>query len=339
MANRRGRTRIVGALSNGISSGWFGYGEDGDLTVAANQTVTLPVTEDTGQIYKRYQNLTIESGAVLKPSARSDGTLILPKGDLLVHGPISADQCAPLLNDAEDVPKTQQHIALAGAMTGGNGGRGESSGGIGGNGFWCGGGYGGGGGSRGGDSEPRPPKGITWPWPATMSGTAKQQYGAGTSVSSARGGNAPGGSAPGNIYEHNERDGVYINRYDPGQAGDAYGGGAIWLFVQGNVIISKTGKITANGGVGANGTRWSSYSIYEKDDGSGYETAGSFSGYSECGGSGGGGIVFITYGGTFTNEGSIEANGGQTPANRASSDSNTSGSVGTVRIVPFIELV
>lgn len=336
MHTRKGVSRVIGSNEGGISTGWFGYGEDGDLTVSSDSTVTLPVDEDVGQIYKRFQNLTIENGAVLKPAARNNGTIILVKGDLVIDGTISVDKCAPLLNDAEEIAKTQEHVVLAGVMTGGNGGQGEDSGGIGGNGFWCGGGYGGGGYLDGGDSEPRPPKGISWPWKGTTSG--KQQYGAGSPSGGLTGGAAPGGGMPGYVEIHDEMHNEYDSHYEPANAGDAYGGGAIWLFVQGNVTISSTGKITANGGMGANGARWYNYSIYAKPDG-GYETPITISRYTSCGGSGGGGIIFIAYGGTFTNNGVIEANGGATPTNRKNPDSDTSGKNGTIRIMPFRDLM
>lgn len=344
MGNRKGRTRIIGTSPpNGLSTGWFGYGQDGDLNVEAGQTVTLPVEEDTGQIIKYYQNLTIGAGSTLRPAARNNGTVILVKGDLLIEGTLSVDCCAPLANDAEAAAKQEPHIVLAGTLTGGAGHSGEGGSGVGGNGFWCGGGYGGGGGSYyGGDSEPRPPKGITWPYPAAtpfdfaQDTARKSLYGAGESTSRARGGAAPGGSGCTYNYCHNERDDVYYDTPVNGRPGNAYGGGGLWIYVQGNVTITETGKITANGGMGAKGVKGSYEAIYEKDDGSGYEVPwGDHGKYAESGGSGGGGIVFVTYGGTFTNNGTIEAAGGANAGNA----SDCSGSVGTVKTIPFNDLV
>ncbi|MGI5885449.1 MAG: hypothetical protein ACOX83_10880, partial [Candidatus Spyradocola sp.] len=154
---RIGLSRILGASTGAAGAGWFGDGSDGDLTVAAGQTLALEVAEDEGQIVKKYGNVTIEEGAMLKPANRCNGMILLVNGDLTVNGTISVDKCAPLLNASEEMCLNEAHIKLCGALVGGSGGKGgtayasrgyySAAGGIGGNGHLLGGGYGGGGGA------------------------------------------------------------------------------------------------------------------------------------------------------------------------------------------------
>lgn len=349
---RIGRVRIIGSSGlSGLSSGWFGYGQDGDLTVGDGESVILPVEEDVGYIKKNYGDLTIEKGGVLRPAARNNSTILLVKGNLVVNGTIDVSKCAPLANDSELLVQRNPHIILAntaskdGMFTGGNGGRGGCSGGIGGNGFWCGGGYGGGGSlytgaKKGGDSEPRPPKGIDWPWRGEIAD--KQQYGCGASYGNATYGGKRGGAAPGGStayhYEYDDiRDDVKIEEIRGGVAGDAYGGGALWIFVEGDVMIGPTGKIMSNGGKGADGTANFTYRVYDLGNGN-YESTGFYYRGHGSGGSGGGGIIFIAYGGTFTNYGSIAALGGDQPKAYEENCRGQAGDVGTVYVTSFQNL-
>lgn len=93
-----------------------------------------------------------------------------------------------------------------------------------------------------------------------------------------------------------------------GAAGHAYGGGALWLYVGGCVIVEQTGEITANGGVGA--------LIGMKNDKTGASRITDCNAFGGCGGSGGGGIIFICYGAQtnthylgYVNDGTVEASG------------------------------
>lgn len=317
----------------------FGDGSDGDLVVPANTTMEWDVKEDIGRIYKQYNTLTLEEGSTLKPKHRCNGAIILVKGDCIIRGHLSMDGCAPLLNDYENETLNDRHVKLAGALKGGNGGKGGAGywikatnqfsaptdadrisnfGGVGGNGHRLGGGFGGGGGGgerynssfsfampeyeyKGGDSEPRPSFGITWPC------TTNGAYGAGGGCygdydnsssffanGKTKGGASPGGggaSCGGNAFI--EGGGQY---YDfPGLPGNAYGGGALWLYVGGSLLIDETGFISSNGGLGG--------ALSPKDVKGNtveFKYADAFGG---CGGSGGGGIIFVLYGKNYTNRG------------------------------------
>jgi hypothetical protein len=349
---RIGLSRILGASTGAASAGWFGDGSDGDLTVAAGQTLALEVAEDEGQIVKKYGNVNIEAGAMLKPANRCNGMILLVNGDLTVNGTISVDKCAPLLNSNEEMCLNEAHIKLCGALVGGSGGKGgtayasrgyySAAGGIGGNGHLLGGGYGGGGGAFyywtstvkypyiGGASEPRPPHGILWPYPAPKGGSGTSDgngaYGSGASASNSDGlgGSAPGGG--GAVVDGNSTSSTIRGN---GSAGDAYGGGALWIFVKGNVVIGSAGVLSANGGNGGAGGNVTASTAF-------YASGGS-------GGGGGGGIIALVYGGEITNGGSIRANGGtagQGYVNTMNSfdSSGDDGSVGTVLIKTLSEL-
>ena len=321
----------------------FGDGSDGDLVVPANTTMEWDVKEDIGRIYKQYNTLTLEEGSTLKPKHRCNGAIILVKGDCIIRGHLSMDGCAPLLNDYENETLNDRHVKLAGALKGGNGGKGGAGywikatnqfsaptdadrisnfGGVGGNGHRLGGGFGGGGGGgerynssfssampeyeyKGGDSEPRPSFGITWPC------TTNGAYGAGGgslyqateySYGIAKGGASPGG---GGASHRNWSRFIEDDQGDkfPGLPGKAYGGGALWLYVGGNVLIDETGFITSNGGLGG-----ALSPISATDNRTEFKNASVFGG---CGGSGGGGIVFILYGKNYSNRGEgVAADGG-----------------------------
>lgn len=167
---------------------------------------------------------------------------------------------------------------------------------------------------NGGSYSTRPYKGMTWP------NTTSSEYGAGGqgqdhytkkvegtvetypgsnvfnegivnkySISmSSEGGASPGGSG----------GSFYTTESLKGTAGDAYGGGALWLFVKGTLTIGAKGKITANGGKGG---------VIAPTDGQYIEN---MSGYPGSGGSGGGGIIALVYGTDYVNNGTVEAKGG-----------------------------
>ena len=237
--------------------------------------------------------------------------ILLVKGDLTVDGTIHVDKCAPLANDSEELAAQERHVALCGNLTGGKGGDGGgavnnlpgaaiTAKGTGGLGFTFGGGFGGGGAAIGsptgpkydaGNGDPRPPAGTTIPYPSSSS--QNNQYGAGGSASynfmgpATVGGGGPGGG------------GAYGVGNIPGSAGDAIGGGALWLFVQGKVRVNSEAKISSRGGNG--GTTSGRY------DGPTYY------GYPGSGGGGGGGIICLVHTGNIVNQGEVSAAGGVSP--------------------------
>lgn len=383
----------------------FGDGSDGDLVVPANTTMEWDVKEDIGRIYKQYNSLTLEEGSTLKPKHRCNGAIILVKGDCIIRGQIDMNRCAPLLNDYENETLNDRHVKLMGVLKGGNGGKGGAGywtvftnkfsaptdadrisafGGAGGAGHRLGGGFGGGGagGNRyksdiasyipfpeyeipGGDSEPRPSFGITWPCKTNgaygAGGAAYYYYEHSNDADSdwylgmngeVNGGAAPGGSGGTNDAQQTSASfltssGSYYGY--SGLAGMAYGGGAIWLYVGGNLVIEKTGSITSNGGAGAR-LRTTTDKLYNATSKSIYTTNTKFGG---CGGSGGGGIIAIVYGGNYTNDGEVVADGahGVTMDSQFGFGSNvttyqeacplgagTAGSIGTVKVIHFSRL-
>lgn len=301
---RVGRTYVKGTAAGAANDGYFGNGSDGALNVAAGQTFTIDVPSEDTQIIKNYSSVNIAAGATVKTSGRCNGMVWLVSGDFILDGTINMDKRAPLLNDNEAAATQELHVALCGALTGGGAGAAgvgwsagpyssfKTNGGIPGNGFALGGGYGPGSASEqnnGGSCEPRPPIGTSIPYPGgenvSFCGTGGSYYYTNhASINiKANGGAGPGGSGAvrdGDVYSTN------------GNAGDAVGGGAIWIYVMGKVRISATGKISANGGNGGAGVS-SSITI------------------SGGGGGGGGGIVCLIHSGDIVNNGSVIANGGR----------------------------
>ena len=177
---------------------------------------------------------------------------------------------------------------------------------------------------NGGGYETRPVKGMTWP------NTTSSTYGAGGQGSNSEcgyyyksypgdnggtvtekfpieadkrsdGGAAPGGSG-GSAYDMEKTStvaGIGTIEELTGTAGDAYGGGALWLFVKGTLTIGANGKITANGGKGG---------VIAPRDG---QYVNMMQGYPGSGGSGGGGVIALVYGTGYVNNGTVEARGGE----------------------------
>lgn len=317
---RVGYAEVIGAAVGGASSaGWFGDGSDGDLIVEAGQEFVLDVALDEGQIVKKYRNVYIGEGAIVRPSNRCNGMVWMVSGDFENHGTISVDGCAPLVNDREAEALAEPHIKLLGGLRGGNGGSGGRSGkfynmyenynystqfysyasGAGGNGFALGGGFGGGSPSyqRNGGSGDRAPIGTAIPYRDTAStvGVAAK-WGAGGNIYQenkivAYGGGGYGGSGASYTYY------AESEQLSGGNNGDAIGGGLFVLFVGGNCMISASGVVRACGGNGASGIRTTAN--YNRV----YDATGG-------GGGGGGGIVGIVYGGNYNNLGTVIANGG-----------------------------
>lgn len=333
---RVGRTYVKGTAAGAANDGYFGDGSDGALNVAAGQTFTIDVPSEDTQIIKNYSSVNIAAGATVKTSGRCNGMVWLVSGDFILDGTIDMDKRAPLLNDNEAAATQELHVALCGALTGGNAGAagvGWSSNssfktnGTPGNGFALGGGYGPGSASaqnNGGSCEPRPSIGTSIPYPGgknvSFCGTGGSYYASNSSIDiKVNGGAGPGGSGAVSSYLSDEYNSAH------GNAGDAVGGGAIWIYVMGKVRISATGKISANGGNGGAGavsnvSKWSN----------------SVRNISGGGGGAGGGIVCLIHSGDIVNNGSVIANGGHGGAAGTYYDSvgnpGQDGSVGAVLI-------
>lgn len=369
-AARKGISIVVGAATGGgANAGWFGDGRDGELFVADGETLALDVALDEGQIVKQYTSGYIGTGSLLTAANRCNGMVLLFTGDLTIKGTISMDKKAPLANPMEDQCAAEVHVALCGGLTGGKGGTAGTGQGFrkyygsetdkntdsfaigapgqGGLGFAFGGGYGGGSGNvqysynalAGGSSVERPPVGTTIPYKQTaeevdagIAGIYGCGAGAKTGNGAKIGGAGPGGAGAIGSYSW----GV------AGTAGDAIGGGAIFIFAKGRVVIEGTGVITADGGDGGNGVKNtnnyanSSYGYVDAAAGAGAGAAG-------------GGIIAIIHTGDFTNEGSVAARGGfggasatateSTKNITATSTAGADGEIGTVLITTLADLL
>ena len=340
-----GHFPFVGGKSEPEYSSWFGTGEDGDLTVT--EDTALDVILDEGQIVKQYNNLTVAKAGILHPANRCNGMILLVKGDLTVDGTIHVDKCAPLLNEGEMLAAQERHIALCGALTGGNGGdagmyagggSGSATGmGLGGAGFTFGGGFGGGSSSGRtnstcgyGANGDRPPAGspIPYPAPGKNSPDENAMYGAGgTPYSSYPSINAVGGGGPGGSGGVARTSGSQDPKSANGKNGNAIGGGGLWIFVQGAVRIGETGVLSAGGGPGGQGAYVYGYNNYAASGG---------------GGGGGGGIIALVHTGDLINSGAIRASGGDGGAKANESEvcyPGNAGTVGTIFIKAISELL
>ena len=181
-------------------------------------------------------------------------------------------QAAQAVNGFDGAPTNQ---------TGGGGGaRGFNGGGNGGAGI-CWGGGGGAGGAAAGGAGGEGNDGGVHPSPT------------GPQVAGGNGGSAPeSGRVGGGGGAGNPAGEAGSGPSGAGTDGGTGGGGLLALFVGGDLTIGPTGGIFADGGSGGN--------------------AGAPGGGSNGGGGGaaGGGAIFVVYGGSFTNNGSITANGG-----------------------------
>lgn len=366
---RTGYAEIIGGAAQGAANaGWFGDGRDGELYVADGETLSLDVALDEGQIVKRYTNGYIGTGSLLTAANRCNGMVLLFSGDLTVKGTISMDKKAPLLNPLEDQCAAEVHVALCGGLTGGKGGKAgagavlyyESNGKIGapgapGSGFAFGGGPGGGSGAVGfysdgfivkdGANGSRAPVGTDMPYVPT---DGADDYGSGGSlriemmtIGWVPGGAGPGGSGAAQRYSYSSEYNQYLNgNGQAGAAGDAFGGGAVFIFVKGRLTIEGSGKITAAGGDGADGIA----DVYRPESNDTYGLNASLTG---GGGAAGGGIIVIVHNGDYTNSGSVSAPGGVggTGASfvlgfhSAAAENGGDGEIGTVRITTLAELL
>lgn len=331
---RIGSSVVLGAAQGVANAGWFGDGRDGELYVADGETLSLDVDLDEGQIVKRYTNGYIGTGSLLTAANRCNGMVLMFTGDLIIKGTISMDKKAPLLNLMEEQCAAEVHVALCGGLKGGNGGAAGTgygnpanyASGIGGNGFALGGGFGGGsagGLSDGASGEPRPPIGTELPYITAVGEIAR--YGAG-GYSKAQGGGGPGGSGACDSYYSSQ------GPIAAGNDGDAIGGGAVFCFVQGKLVVESTGIITADGGNGAAGV-----GTYKSGEGG---AVGHDADATGGGGGGGGGIVAIVHNGDYTNVGSVAANGGVGGAKHTyGGTAGADGEAGTVLIITLAELL
>jgi hypothetical protein len=319
---------------------YFGTGVDGSVTISSSAQVSASlnnISREFGDpVIKNFQNLTINSGVLFSPLRACRGMVIYCTGNLTVNGTISmtgkgggiGSKIASPIGFATNtdsrydlVDATLQfnnfssstaggygipthwnwapsgsawfsnykiRVPLSGSTAGGAGATSQAASGNAGSAgiFSCGGGGG------GGSGEPQ--------YGTFGSGASG---GRGTIFSGGAGGGGGGGgccggNVPGTdgLFERGGSGGASPNGAAGGGAGTTVTGGNGTLGVGGLLILIVRGNVTINGTISSNGSSGGNGVRISKGSGGG-------------GGSGGGRII-ITYGGTYSNAGSVVANGG-----------------------------
>ena len=312
--------------------GFWGDGSDGALNTSGNVTFSARDFShgfSPDLIVKQYENVIINSGHTVTVDNPCRGLVIYSQDNITINGIIDMTKKAsykgcgyftlPIGNIVKDIDFT--------GGAGGNGGRGggnaTSLGGNGGLGRINLGGFAGGGaggsidnnlGSVGGSISSKevgflykfpgvtvstaPSTPNSWP-PSTSEGAlsgnggyGRVQLGASSSTFARSGGKAYGGGGGG--VGANYTQGSTSGTDDGGDGEEA--GGLIILIARGDITIN--GQVVSNGGDGG--------------DGSNAITTTTVSGLGAGGGGGGagGGVIALFYGGTYTNNGTIQVNGG-----------------------------
>jgi hypothetical protein len=314
---------VFPATNANIVSNYYGNGSDGSVTISTDTSLTS--TTDGDMVVKNYVDLTVDITKTLTVSNRCKGLWLYVSGNLTVNGTISMTAKGASVDPSAAGVSASGLIIKRFATDGASSDPGTN--------LWT------GAGSAILAAENNQPfgalnklitiarAGATGGAAATDSGanvgtagTAGQSGGGGsggsyenrTSYSGAGGTGTcfSGGSGGGAICAINGDGGPGGNGSSIGGAGGAgalggiapaAGGGAgnnggsgglLVIVVKGNITVGANGIISSNGSAGGNGIGGAPY----------YYGAGG-------GGSGGGNIVML-YGGSYTNNGSIIANGG-----------------------------
>ena len=315
---------------SGLSSygNYFGTGKDGSVTISSSAQVSSSlnnISREFGDtIVKNYQDLTINSGILFSPLRACRGMVIYCTGNLTVNGTISMTGkgggvgtkiAAPIgvasstdsrydLVDAtlyfnnlsssvaggRGIPthwnwapsgsvwfsNFKVRVPLSGSVAGGAAGAHQGNGAVGTAGIFCCGSGGGGGGSG---------------YYGFANGGAG---GRGTIFAGGGGGGGAGYNVTGGTSAYEVGAPAASNGGGIGAGSNALGTSALLiLIVRGNITIN--GTISSNGSTGGPGTD-------PVSPGPSWSGGG--------GGGSGGGRIMIIYGGTYTNAGSIVANGG-----------------------------
>lgn len=346
---------------------FFGNGADGALNTSGN--VTFSVTAHTGAVIKQYTSITINSGHTLTVDNPCRGLVLYSQGNVTINGTISMSKKAgfgtgelPLI----PIYGIDAYYKLVSDLTnlkGGSGGNGGNAGyydtggnggcgGTGGTGRICAGGFGGGGGGGGssdffggnGGSVPFPYAGgippSVYPTSEINVHTGSDYISLNSRINAICGngggirfyGVNPKGYLSGGACLGGGGGGSYFWSTSVGapetktpHTNGEYAGGFVLIIAGGSITIGSGGKIEANGGNGGNG---------------GGLTLPSGSSFTNVGGGGGGGagggVIALYYTETYTNNGTLQVNGGSggnggsCPGRPGSA--GTSGSAGTISI-------
>ncbi len=349
-------------LNQGNYNNYFGTGKNGSVTISSSAQIsssTSPaglnnISREFGDpVVKNFQNLTIDSGVLFSPLRACRGMVIYCTGNLTVNGTISMtgkgagvgskiespigfasstdsrydlvdatlyfNNCSSSVAGGRGIPthwnwapsgsawfsNYKIRVPLSGSVAGGTtspspGGTGTvGSAGI----FCCGGGGGGGTGEA-----------------SYGSFGAGAAGGRGTIFAGGGGGGGGGGGAlytgTSGLFERGGAGGASPAGPAGGGAGNTITGGNGTLGVGGLLILIVRGNVTINGTISSNGSSGGVGGRTSKGGGGG-------------GGSGGGRII-ITYGGTYSNVGSVVANGGSAGAGQSGPGNGGSGGAGSI---------
>lgn len=273
------------------SGSFFGDGSDGELTSGT----TLSSTLNGSVIVKQYSSINLASGE-LTVSNPCQGLILYSKGNVVINGSINMSaKGSGSIGAIELMMKRTLKIVSHNGGAGGAGGNGGNYGtyGVGGSGVArinCGGKGGGGGGAAGWQSLHNGLSASAMEFGTGGAGQTDHSY---VNMFGGKGLFGSGGGGAGQLM------------YTPGNptqnpGGDGtYAGGFILIIAGGNVTIN--GTLTANGGAGGTGGAGignsSNSSLRDSSGGGG-------------GGGSGGGVIAIYHNGTYTNNGTIQVNGG-----------------------------
>lgn len=329
--------QILLGIKGGFSN-YFGSGADGDTTISVN--TDLSSSTDGDMIVKNYKDLTVDSGVTLTTSNRCKGLLIYVDGNLVVNGTISMTARGAAVNpESAGVSATGLRIIrkksgssetlsatdLAGcgsaattaeafqsaissngkiytiARRGANGGAAvtDPAGSSGVN------------ASQGSDGSTGQSGGGSSGAARFLSGPSGRG-GNGTCFSGGPGGGATNDATTAGVTSGDDNGGAGGNKAtSTGSAGGGAGnpagtgatpqngtGGLLIIIVRGNVTVGASGVISADGMLGGNA--------------------------QASGGSSGGGNILLLRAGSYTNSGSVRANGGASPGNLGARGGNGS---------------
>ena len=342
---------------SGLSSygNYFGTGKDGSVTISGSAQVSASlnnISREYGDtIVKNYQDLTIDSGILFSPLRACRGMVIYCTGNLTVNGTISMTGkggavgnkiAAPIgfasstdsrydLVDAtlyfnnlsssasggRGIPthwnwapsgsawfsNFKVRVPLSGSVAGGAAGAWQGNGAAGTAGIFC---CGSGGGGGGGGYYSQPATG-----------------GAGGRGTIFTGGSGGGGG--GWAYATGGTGTYEVSAPAAGSGGTGAGGvGGNLSGVGGLLILIVRGNITINGTLSSNGATGGTGTSPGEGPGSNYQSGG--------GGGSGGGRIMIIYGGTYTNAGSVVANGGSGAGGNLGSYVGGTGGAGAITV-------
>jgi len=340
---------------SGLSSygNYFGTGKDGSVTISGSAQVSSSLNNISNEygdtIVKNFKSLTINSGIVFTPLRACRGMVIYCTGNLTINGTISMtgkgggvgnkiaspigiasstdsrydlvdatlyfNNLSSSASGGRGIPTHMNwapsgsawfsnfkvRVPLSGSVAGGAAGAWQGNGAAGTAGIFC---CGSGGGGGGGGYYSQPATG-----------------GAGGRGTIFTGGSGGGGG--GWAYATGGTGTYEVSAPAAGSGGTGAGGvGGNLSGVGGLLILIVRGNITINGTLSSNGATGGTGTSPGEGPNANYQSGG--------GGGSGGGRIMIIYGGTYTNAGSVVANGGSGGAGPAGPGG--SGGAGSVTV-------